>query len=766
MASKKTEVQIQFEANTDNFSQGIKNANKSLYTLKNELKLNSTALKENGDNVELLSKRQSILQNEEIASASKVEALENKLQLAKETFGDNSDEVYRLTNQLLQAQNQLQGIQNDITQTAKRIDNLSDSFDDTNDSSSNTSGGFTIFKGALADLTSNVIQGAISAMGDLVSSFFDLSEATEEYRSMNAKLEGSASSFGYSVDFANEKYKEFYSYLGDSQMSTNAITNLMGLGLETENVSKLVDGAIGVWASYGDSIPIESLTESINETIQVGKVTGTFADTINWAKISNEDYSRILGEGSKAQNAFNKAIKDGESTEDAFSAALAATSDNQERANIVAGFLNSTYGESKTTYDSLTESIREANSEEADLLDVQSQMADAIDPINNAFTSLKTDALEAILPVVQDISQKFLDLKNYLSEHKTVATVLGAVITGLAVAFGVLAGALAIQGIINGVSAAFAFLNTTLLANPILLIVAAIAALIAIFVSLWNNCESFRQFWINLWNGIVGFLQGAVESIKNFFQGVIDFISNNWQTILSFIVNPFGTAFQLLYEKCEWFRNIVDGVKNKVVSIFTGLKDGVVNTITNLKNSIGNIFGKLTNLIATPINKARDLVKGAIDKIKGFFKFEFKWPKLKLPHFSVKPKGWEIGDLLKGKIPTLGITWNADGAIFTKPAILNSNNSGLQGVGEAGAEAILPINLLEEWITNTIMQSNMQMMNITNSNFRRLIEVAENILAKNNDMYVNGRLVSEALSNSNDQVSGELVSLKERGLAL
>lgn len=241
---------------------------------------------------------------------------------------------------------------------------LGNAIDDTGD-------GFTVMKGAMADLVSSGVQSLIGGVTDLVGSLFDLSEATEEYRQMQSKLEGSANSFGYSVDYVKSKYEEFYSYVGDDQMATNAITNLTGLGIETSSLDRLVNGAIATWSAYGDSIPIESLTESMNETIQVGKVTGTFADTLNWASLSAGQWKFILGEGSAAQSAFNKAISDGEAVEDAFSAALAATTDKQERANMVAGVLNTTYGQSKNTYDELSGSMIEANKAELDLKDAQ-----------------------------------------------------------------------------------------------------------------------------------------------------------------------------------------------------------------------------------------------------------------------------------------------------------------------------------------------------------------------------------------------------------
>ena len=80
---------------------------------------------------------------------------------------------------------------------------------------------------------------------------------------------------------------------------------------------------------------------------------------------------------------------------------------------------------------------------------------------------------------------------------------------------------------------------------------------------------------------------------------------------------------------------------------------------------------------------ARDLVKGIIDAIKGFFNFSISWPHIPLPHFSISPAGWQVGDLLKGSIPSLGIEWYATGGVF--------NGASIIGVGEAGPEAVVPL---------------------------------------------------------------------------
>lgn len=109
-----------------------------------------------------------------------------------------------------------------------------------------------------------------------------------------AKLDGSTSQYGYSTEFTNKKMKELYGYFQDDQVAVNTISNLQGMGLTEKELNNTLSASIAVWTAYGDSIPIEGLTESVNETAQVGKVTGSLADALNWAGISEDDFNKRL----------------------------------------------------------------------------------------------------------------------------------------------------------------------------------------------------------------------------------------------------------------------------------------------------------------------------------------------------------------------------------------------------------------------------------------------------------------------------------------
>lgn len=133
---------------------------------------------------------------------------------------------------------------------------------------------------------------------------------------------------------------------------------------------------------------------------------------------------------------------------------------------------------------------------------------------------------------------------------------------------------------------------------------------------------------------------------------------------------------------------IMDWINDKVGKVVGWIKDkfnSVANKVDDIKDSIKNKFSAM-------MDGAKEVVSRGVEKLKSFFDFQFKLPKIPLPHFQVKPKGWNIGDLVKGKLPTLGIDWRAKGGIFTQPTIFGASNGKFQGAGEAGPEAVIPLN--------------------------------------------------------------------------
>ena len=193
--------------------------------------------------------------------------------------------------------------------------------------------------------------------------------------------------------------------------------------------------------------------------------------------------------------------------------------------------------------------------------------------------------------------------------------------------------------------------------------------------------------------------------------------------------------------------------------MITSIADGFKAALSVLKSAAN----KAKDAILQPIQTARDKVKEVVEKIKSFFNFKVSLPKIKLPHFSIKPSGWKIGDLLKGIKPELGIQWYAKGAIFDKPTLFATPH-GMKGVGEAGAEAVAPISTLQAYVSEAVATQNeavvyylQKMTTIMAEYFPQVIDGMDRPLSIDADG------MASAMAVPMDKYLGKLKERKDRG---
>ena len=196
------------------------------------------------------------------------------------------------------------------------------------------------------------------------------------------------------------------------------------------------------------------------------------------------------------------------------------------------------------------------------------------------------------------------------------------------------------------------------------------------------------------------------ENCKEYVFAAFEWIKDKISVAISFIKNLVQTGFEFV--KAKIITPITEA-KNKATSAIQNLRDGIVEKITAIKSKVTEIFNSIKDKMEKPIEKARDTIKGIVDKIKGFFSgMKISFPHIKLPHFSIKPSGWSIGDLLKGSIPKLGIDWYAKAMnnpmIMTSPTIFgyNPKTGNVMGGGEAGSEVVSGTNTLMNMIGDVV----------------------------------------------------------------
>lgn len=404
-----TEISIKNEAE---FRKQMKAVNNSLSGMKSEMAKVSAEFDGQANSAEALRKKQAILQQQYDQQKEKVRALARMLESAKSVYDENSDVVLRYQRQLNTATVELIKFDRELKNTDKYLDDAAQSADGTassidefgktvKDAGKEGSDGMGQLKEAFGQLgeaaKSGDINGVVAALGSmkgllvggaavagakaLADGIINITESTKEYRTILGTLEVSSKQAGYTQEQTTEIYKKFQAVLGDTQKAATATANLQALGLSQENLRVIVEQAIGAWATYGDSIPIDSLSESINETVQVGKVTGVFADALNWAGTS----------------------------EDEFNERLAACADTTERANLVLTQL-SEQGLQATgqAWVENNQDIIAANTAQEAMNESMAQLGEALQPAasflleyGSALVDVATDGVNALSSLVE-----------------------------------------------------------------------------------------------------------------------------------------------------------------------------------------------------------------------------------------------------------------------------------------------------------------------------------------------------------------------------
>ena len=218
----------------------------------------------------------------------------------------------------------------------------------------------------------------------------------------------------------------------------------------------------------------------------------------------------------------------------------------------------------------------------------------------------------------------------------------------------------------------------TVVETAINVVLGIIKAVMQIITGDWSGAwETIKSVGETIWNGIT-------SVIGTIFNGIAQLLSNIWNTISTVASTVWNGIKSTL-------SGIFDGISSSASSVFNGIRDTISNIWNSIQSTASSIWNGIKDTIGNAINGARDLVGSAIEAIKGFFNFEFRWPHIPLPHFSItgslNPVDW-----LSNGLPSIGVEWYAKGGILTKPTVFGSNGNSLMVGGEAGNEAVLPLN--------------------------------------------------------------------------
>lgn len=480
---------------------------------------------------------------------------------------------------------------------------------------------------ALAGWDAKTSADALGGVLDLAAaSGMDLAAASDMVTDYMSAFGMEAQKSGYFADvmaYAQANAHTNVTQLGEA--FKNSAANMNAAGQDIETVTSLLammanQGLKGSEAGTALTAVMRDMTSKMDEgAIAIGDASVQVMD----AEGNYRDLTDILRDVEAATNGMGDAEK-------ATALQSTFTADSIKGLNLM---LNAGVDEAAK----FEEELRKSDGTASDMAKTMN------DNLNGDLTSLgsKLEGVQIAMyekfePALRDgvkVLDKLLDAIDFVIDHSTEFI---AALTGMAVAVATYIGyTTALKVMTEGwkaltivtklQTAAQTALNIAMNLNPIGLIVAAIAGLVAAFVVLWNKSESFRNFWIGLWDSIMQVMQPVIDWIKGAFDAIVSFFENNWQSILLFIINPFAGVFKYLYDNFEGFRNFVDGIVAAVVGFFQSAGEKIKETWQKVCDALEDFFSPVIDFFKTAFEIIGQLAEGCWLIIKAVWAIVKDW---------------------------------------------------------------------------------------------------------------------------------------------
>ena len=345
------------------YRSACKGINTSLREIGSEMKLATAEFGDNAESIDALTRKQDILKKSLEEQAKKAKAAEDALKKMRDGGIEPTNPAYQ------KMQTALNNTKADMVKIQKEIDDTSEKLKKSKIDWESV--GETVGKVGKAIGAGVAAMGA--AIGAALGAFLGLAESTREARENMGKLETGFTTAGHSAEDAKNTYTELYGILGDDGQATEAAAHLAKLTNNEKELATWTDIATGVYATFGDSLPIENLTEAANETAKTGAITGGLADALNWAGVS----------------------------EDEFQASLDKCSTEQERQALITETLNGLYSDAAKKYREVNGDIIDAQKATASLNSAMAELGAIAEPIVTKLKQLAADLLQQITPFVE-----------------------------------------------------------------------------------------------------------------------------------------------------------------------------------------------------------------------------------------------------------------------------------------------------------------------------------------------------------------------------
>ena len=418
MATRTIATRLTLEGEKE-YKKELGEVNQEIGLLSDKMKRADAEFRGQANSIEALTTKNDLLREAQQKQIDKIAKLQTAIEDCGEAYGENDEAVMRFKRQLEKAETDLINLNDELSSNERYLDEARTSADkcaksideygkqvkeaaeatDDLNGAGGGKGGIGDLIGQLGSLKKMLLGGAVVAGLKATSdAIIGIVDETEEYRKIMGTLEASSQAAGYTAEQTAESYEYLYGVLGDTQTAATTVANLQAIGLAQGDLRGMIDSVIGAWATYGDSIPIDGLAESVNETIQAGKVTGTFADVLNWAGVS----------------------------EDEFNAKLAAANDSAERAQIVLNQLaNQGLPETAKEWRDANEDVVAYNESQMKLDEAMGQLGETLAPVAAGLKDVfaegvyaAADAVAWLIEKIQGAIQWLKDLNDRISNSE------------------------------------------------------------------------------------------------------------------------------------------------------------------------------------------------------------------------------------------------------------------------------------------------------------------------------------------------------------
>lgn len=439
-----------------------------------------------------------------------------------------------------------------------------------------------------------MVGGAVAGVGALSS----VAESTREYRTEMGKLDTAFTTNKFSAADAKQTYSDLYAVVGDSGQATEAANHLSLLCNSTKDLQSWTEICTGVYGQFGDSLPIEGLTEAANETAKVGAVTGPLADALNWMGVS----------------------------EDEFNEKLAKCSSEQERQQLITSTLTSLYSDASAQYKETNGDVMESNRAHQQLSDTMAQIGAVAEPVLNSIIGLGGKLLEQLSPLIESVAEKLAPVLINICEE--VAPIIVSMLEQ-------------IMPLIEELLPFIAQLMEQLAPIIVQLVEALLPVLVQVIKQLLPPFMEILNALMPLLDTIFQLVQPFIDLILQLIEPFAALISTaiaplitKLATLLNDLLQPLipvfnevasvlSETFQPIFEELAPVFDLVAQALDPIFELLSMLLDAIIPYIIPIVKELADVF---KNVLGSTLSGVSEIIKnmtgffqGLIDFIQGVF---------------------------------------------------------------------------------------------------------------------------------------------------